>query len=292
MWLGYQFRDSLLAGAETNHPAYYVVDISGGPDASSYPLSAGDSLPEDFNTNTCRSGRIILKWIEPNTFAMGQAGIATPTNEVTFSEGFYAGIFEITQAQWENVMGPSTFHFDDRSDHPAEMVSWEDIRGDSSVHDWPTVKTVAEDSFMGRLSARTDARFRFDLPTEAQWECACRAGTTTLWSFGDSKEPIGDSAWYRRNALKRTHQVGTKQQNAWGFFDLHGNVWEWCLDRYGSYTPGAKTDPTGATEGWYRVWRGGGWDVGEPLLRSAHRHGGLPSSRGSHAGFRVVMSIP
>ena len=281
-----------MAGTEITHQAYYVVDISGGPDATSYPLSMSDSLPDDFATNTCRSGRIILKWVEPNTFTMGQTGIATPTHEVTLSEGFYMGIFEITQAQWENVMGPSTFHFEDRSDHPADTVSWEDIRGESDLHDWPEVRTVARDSFMGKLSTKTGARFRFDLPTEAQWEYVCRGGTATLWSFGDSEESIGDSAWYRRNAFKATHQVGTKQPNAWGFFDLHGNVWEWCLDRYGSYTNEAQTDPTGAASGNYRVWRGGGWDVGEPLLRSAHRHGGRPSSRGIHAGFRAVMSTP
>jgi formylglycine-generating enzyme required for sulfatase activity len=269
---------------------YYVIDLSGGPEAASYPASPLEELPADFNSKLFKSDKLILKWIEPGTFRMGQILEATPIHEVTLSHGFYMGLFELTQAQWKNVMGTSPFHFKDKPDHPAEMISWEDLRGDSKSHDWPSTTTCSPDSFMGKLSARTDAPLLFDLPTEAQWEYACRAGTDTRWSFGNDRDLSDDHVWSNDNADDSTQETGSKKPNPWGLYDMHGNVWEWCLDRFGSYPRDPQIDPTGATTGWYRVWRGGGWECYYDLARSAHRNGGVPSSQGFHLGCRLVMN--
>ncbi len=269
------------------HPAYYVVDISGGAEAASYPATAHESLPEDAGSEIYKTGKIILKWRGPGSFTMGQSKIATPSRKVTLSGGFYIGIYEITQAQWANVMGAHEFNFADEASNPAESVSWEDIRGAQSGHDWPAEREVAAASFMGRLSAKAGKELLFDLPTEAQWEYACRAGTETEWGFGDD-EDVDEYAWTNENSEKATNEVGTLKPNGWGLYDMHGNIAEWCLDRFGSYTAGAQTDPTGAATGWYRIWRGGGWDVSDYLVRSAHRAGDVPSSRFIHVGFRLA----
>ena len=286
LWTAYS-RDA-QTGA---HPApYYVIDLSGGPNAASYPATPLDSIPEDLASKSWKFDKLILKWIEPGSFSMGQALETTPIHEVTLSRGFYMGVFELTQAQWRNVMGSKPFHFPGNPARPAEMISWEDLRGEQAAHDWPSIEKSDPDSFMGRLNARTDLPFVFDLPTEAQWEYACRAGTETRWSFGNDHEVASDYIWHSDNADDCTREVGTKEPNAWGLYDMHGNVWEWCLDRFGSYPQASQTDPTGAATGWFRVWRGGGWDVFFDAARSAHRNGGRPETRAFHVGCRVVMS--
>jgi formylglycine-generating enzyme required for sulfatase activity len=132
----------------------------------------------------------------------------------------------------------------------------------------------------------------YRLPTEAEWEYACRAGTTTKYSFGDDDTQLGDYAWFSKNSRDRTHPVGGKKPNAWGLYDMHGNVWEWCQDWYGAYPSGTVTDPTGATSGSDRVNRGGSWDLTALICRSTHRYGGLnPSIRFSSRGFRVCLSL-
>jgi formylglycine-generating enzyme required for sulfatase activity len=127
------------------------------------------------------------------------------------------------------------------------------------------------------------------LPTEAEWEYACRAGTQTAYSFGDSESELADYAWYGPNSGRTTHPVGSKKPNAWGLYDMHGNVSEWCQDWYGSYPSGSVTDPTGPYSGSHRVSRGGGWD-GISVCRSAIRLWGRPGYRGSDIGFRVLRS--
>ena len=147
--------------------------------------------------------------------------------------------------------------------------------------------------FCLKLSAlpeeRTAGRF-YQLPTEAQWEYACRAGTTTEYSFGDDESKLGDYAWYKSNSGSKTHPVGQKKPNAWGLYDMHGNVWEWCQDWHGDYAGRAVTNPSGANLGSSRVFRGGSWFGPAGLCRSAGRYWINPLGRYNHFGFRVSLS--
>jgi len=198
-------------------------------------------------------------WIEPGTFAMGSLPSEPdrnadegPQREVTILRGFWLGKYEITQTQWEGVMGsnPSFFNGPDR---PVERISWHDVR-----------------DFIARLNAVGEEIFR--LPTEAEWEYACRAGTTTRWSFGDDESSLPDYAWYSgNNSPDETKDVGEKRPNPWGLHDMHGNVAEWCQDWYGSYSSSAQTDPTGPASGSARVPRGGDYDNRARGVRSAYR---------------------
>jgi formylglycine-generating enzyme required for sulfatase activity len=129
-----------------------------------------------------------------------------------------------------------------------------------------------------------------DLPTEAQWEYAARAGTTTAWSFGDDEAALGEHAWYDKNADGKPHPVAQKQPNPWGLYDMHGNLWEWVADRYGSYPEGAQTDPAGPQDGVYRVLRGGSFGDWAVVTRSASRIRGDPEDRNVNDGFRCARA--
>ena len=135
---------------------------------------------------------------------------------------------------------------------------------------------------------------KYRLPTEAEWEYACRAGSTTRFCFGDGDGQLGSYAWYTKNAYdigeKYAHGVGTKQPNVWGLYDMHGNVWEWCEDWYGDYPSGSVTDPTGPTTRSSRVFRGGSWSGYARRCRSANRSWCTPGSRGHDLGFRLAFS--
>jgi formylglycine-generating enzyme required for sulfatase activity len=130
----------------------------------------------------------------------------------------------------------------------------------------------------------------YRLPTEAEWEYSCRAGTTTEYSFGDRESELGDYAWYDENSGGTTHPVGGKKPNPWGLYDMHGNVWEWCQDWHDYYPSGPVTDPTGPVSGSLRVGRGGNWISISDYCRSADRIWRTPDSRLSHYGFRVLRS--
>jgi formylglycine-generating enzyme required for sulfatase activity len=219
-----------------------------------------------------------FKLIPAGTFTMGDASgddDETP-HEVTLTQPFKMGVHEVTQAQYEQVMGvnPSTFK---GANNPVEMVSWEDA--------------VEFCRRLSELPAEKAAGNVYRLPTEAEWEYACRAGTTTKYSFGDDDSGLGDYAWHSENSDKKPHPVGSKLPNAWGLYDMHGNVSEWCQDWYVDYPSGSVTDPRGATSGSYRVLRGGSWPYTAGDCRSAGRNGFfLPSDRSSFLGFRVVRS--
>ncbi len=204
-----------------------------------------------------------------------------PAHEVTISKPFYMGIYEVTQAQWKAVMGTEPWkgeqYVKEGPNYAATYVSWDDA--------------VA---YCKKLSEKEGKTYR--LPTEAQWEYACRAGTKTMWSFGNDEKALGDYAWYEKNAYnageKYAHQVGLKKPNAFGLYDMHGNVWEWCTDWYvpGSYSKTRQADPVGPASGDARVQRGGGWSSAVKRCRSAARIGRSPSDyRGSYLGFRVVL---
>jgi formylglycine-generating enzyme required for sulfatase activity len=204
-------------------------------------------------------------------------------HQVTISKDYYLGVTEVTQGQYEKVMGTNPSHFQkrvirksDSSMYPVEQVSWED-----AVEFCKKLSDLPEEKAAGRV---------YRLPTEAEWEYACRAGSKTAYSFGESSESLADYAWFDGNSNNQTHPVGEKKANAWGLYDMHGNVWEWCSDWYGEYPKGAVSDPVGPREGSDRVHRGGSWSGVAALCRSARRGGGDPSNRFNDIGFRVALS--
>jgi formylglycine-generating enzyme required for sulfatase activity len=195
-----------------------------------------------------------------------------PAHEVTLSTPYYIGRCEVTQEQYQQVMGNNPSYFKGR-DLPVEQVSWEDAQ-----------------EFCKKTSEKTGWVVR--LPTEAEWEHACRAGTKTTYCTGDAEADLDRATWYGKNGGNTTHPAGQKAQNAWGVHDMHGNVWEWCADRYADYGTGAVTDPQGPADGAGRVLRGGSW-LGDPgYCRSARRLGRDPGDRFGDFGFRVVGSLP
>jgi hypothetical protein len=175
--------------------------------------------------------------------------------------GFSVGVHEVTQSQYEQVMGSNPSEFKG-ANNPVEKVSWDDA--------------VAFCAKLSSLPAEVAAGRVYRLPTEAEWEYACRAGTTTEYSFGDDASKLGEYAWFRDNSNGTTHAVGEKRPNAWGLYDMHGNVWEWCSDG----------------EGPNRVDRGGSWSFAAAYCRSAIRYSIVPSNRTFNCGFRLALSSP
>jgi len=221
--------------------------------------------------------------IRPGKFMMGspasepgRSKIESPLHEVTISKPFYMGVTEVTQAQYEAVMGTNPSEFKGPT-NPVDSVSWNDAT-----------------EFCKKLSEKTRQIVR--LPTEAEWEYACRAGNESEFSFGDDPSALGDYAWHGRNSGMRSHPVGQKKPNAWGLYDMQGNVWEWCAD-WDWYTSkasreGPATDPSGPATGELRVWRGGSYDYGPEAFRCAFRYGSRPAHRENHSGFRCAMTLP
>lgn len=269
---------------------YCVIDLSGGSDAKSYPVSyllRAATLSRW--TDEYRTTKLVLRHIPAGMFIMG-GGSSDGSRRVTLTKPFYMGVFEITQRQWELVMGSwpgsspsSSYGLGDA--YPAYDVSYNDIRGSSSGARWPASSAVDASSFLGRLRAKTG--LDFDLPTEAQWEYACRAGTATTYYWGDAMD--GAYAWYWNNSGSKTHPVGTKKPNAWGLYDMSGNVWEWCRDWYGTLAYGA--DPVGSASGSYRVKRGGGWNSDSGICTSSYWGSNVPSYRNDISGFRLVRVL-
>ncbi len=193
-----------------------------------------------------------------------------PQHRIRITKPFYMGKFLVTQEQWEAVMGDNPSRFKGPK-NPVEQVRWDDCQ-----------------KFLKKLNEKVGGG-RFSLPTEAQWEYACRAGSTTRYCFGDAESGLGDYAWYDKNSDIKTHPVGEKKPNAWGLYDMHGNVWEWCQDWYdgGYYATSPADDPTGPATGSARVIRGGYWSDGIRFCRSALRDGSRPGYRDCILGLRV-----
>jgi len=217
-----------------------------------------------------RGVMFVLVLIPPGSFMMGSDqgdNDEKPVRMVTISQPFYLGKCEVTQAQWKKVMdsNPSKFKGAKR---PVENVSWDDCQ-----------------KFIEKLNSMGFGTFR--LPTEAEWEYACRAGT-----MDDYAGNLDEMAWYDKNNDGKTRPVGTKKANSWGVHDMHGNVWEWCQDWYGAYSYEVRTDPKGAANGSYRVIRGGCWADDASFSRSAYRAWRGSWSRNSYLGFRIVRTIP
>jgi formylglycine-generating enzyme required for sulfatase activity len=211
-----------------------------------------------------------------------------PQHKVRITKPFYLGVTEVTQEQYEKVMGKNPSYFCktgegankvkeiDTSNFPVEQVTWDDAV-----------------EFCKKLSAREGQTYR--LPTEAEWEYACRAGSTTRYCFGDDRLQLGEYAWFAYEWVGpssdlHSHSVGKKKPNAWGLHDMHGNVWEWCQDWYESdyYAESPTEDPPGPSTGSSRVYRGGGWYSDAWLCQSSYRFGFRPSLRNFSLGFRVA----
>jgi formylglycine-generating enzyme required for sulfatase activity len=206
-----------------------------------------------------------------------------PRHHVRITKPFYLGMYPVTQAEYEKVMGvnPSATKLagKDTSRHPVERLNWDEAM-----------------EFCHKLSTMPSeqaAAHSYRLPTEAQWEYACRAGTTTRWYTGDDEAEVMDAAWFYTNAQGMEHPVGEKKPNAWGLYDMHGNVWQWCQDWYDKdyYVKSPADDPAGPPDGSERVRRGGGWDGMAGIGRSACRFSREPAGKISGLSFRPSLVL-
>jgi formylglycine-generating enzyme required for sulfatase activity len=209
--------------------------------------------------------------IPAGTFQMGSsdsdAYADKPVHTVRLTQPFYLGKYEVTQSQWQAVMGNNPSKFTGDPNRPVENVSWDDVQ-----------------EFIRRLNTR-EGGATYRLPTEAEWEYAARAGTTTHWSFGDDESQLGRYAW---DYDGETHPVGQLQPNPWGLYDMHGNVGEWVQDWYGHYASGTAVDPAGPSSGSERVTRGGCWFGPTSHCRSADRAFTPPGIRVNRLGFLLL----
>jgi len=228
-----------------------------------------------------------MVYIPPCTFLMGSPSSEKDRDgdetqhKVTLTKGFYLGETEVIQGQWRAVMGHNPARFQDCGDDcPVEQVSWEDCQ-----------------EFIKRLNQK-EGTDKYRLPTEAEWEYACRAGSTSAFANGDitetgcGREPnLHKMGWYCGNADNKTHPVAKKDPNNWGLYDMHGNVWEWCQDWSGDYHSGHVTDPEGLSMRSRRVHRGGSWYLRAGACRSANRHSNSPGFRCRRLGFRLARIL-
>ena len=288
---------------------YMIVDLEGSSTEPTYL----DEPPSGSWGSSHKTSQMVFRKVAAGSFTMGSPasepgrGNGETEHTVTFTNDFYLGLFEVTQAQWLNVAGglnPSYFSetnsFFGTDARPVEQVSYENIRGAYAKANWPTQRNPTSDSFMGVLRNSTRL-FTADLPTEAQWEYACRAGTA-----GATAGDADSVAWYTVNGGGETHDVGTKVPNAWGLYDMHGNVAEICLDWFRDDGPGAsaQTNPVGPNNSGnllpIRVMRGGAYNSALTDIRSAFRDrtyvtnyvtgaGEVRSNILRQAGFRVAV---
>ena len=273
-------------------PLSPIVTTPSAPRVPSMPMTVSEDLPEEYTNSIGMK----LKLIPAGEFVMGgpeDEAYVDPESRFRYSLGwdarqhrvritklYYLGVHEVTQGQWEQLMGSRPWegeeYVKEGSDYPATYVSWEDAT-----------------EFCERLSEKEGREYR--LPTEAQWEYAYRAGTTTRYSFGDDLSDLGSYAWFGENAWdvneKYAHRVGQKRANPWGLYDMHGNVWEWCQDWYDSdyYENSPVNDPAGPTTGSSRVVRGGGWGGFPSQCLAVCRSGSEPDNQDNDNGFRVVQ---
>ncbi|HAR66239.1 MAG TPA: hypothetical protein DCR55_08520 [Lentisphaeria bacterium] len=287
---------------------YLVVDVAEGPDARAYPVIAYNSAPPDLGGNDeYRKTKIVLRRMAKGRFIMGdddaETQLKAPAHNVVLSKDYYMGVYEVTQRQWERVMGSTPAKHAGEM-RPVDSVDWNLIRGGT----WPSGHPAVV-SFMGVLRAKaripnSSASLPFDLPTEAQWEYACRAGTSKDFHLprpqgtdcsakaNDADPALEPLGWYVANCMdpeNRGHRVvGRKIGNAWGLYDMHGNVYEWCLDWYGNYETKA-VDPVGSTIQMYRVFRGGSWfDQARDCVASSRKNN-TPDFLSQDLGFRVSL---
>jgi sulfatase modifying factor 1 len=250
-----------------------------------FPVYAQDKkdLPKHYTNNIGMK----FVWIPPGTFLMGtpKEEVGRDPNEtqhkVTMTKGFYMGVYTVTQEQWQEVMGNNPSYFKGEKNLPVETVSWDDSQ-----------------DFLKKLREKDKDKKGYRLPTEAEWEYACRAGTTTPFHFGETIST--DQANYRGDLVygngkkgayrQKTMPVGSFPANAWGLYDMHGNGFQWCQDWYGDYPQNDTVDPRGPENGQDRVLRGGSWYLGPVHCRSAFRARARSGERYYLFGFRVCFS--
>jgi formylglycine-generating enzyme required for sulfatase activity len=288
------FRFGLRPDARFGNFGFRVCLVPGPEPAAAATMTApGEPLRSEGRAEHGRPWPLELVPIKPGSFLMGslesEAGRSNdegPQTRVTITREFSMGKYLVTQEQYEAVMGNNPSSFKGTPNLPVESVSWLDAT-----------------NFCARLTERERQAGRlpegkvYRLPTEAEWEYACRAGTTTRFSFGDDPQgtEVGKYAWYDGNSGRQTHPVGTKLPNPWGLYDMHGNVFEWCQAWYSDSLPGGSvTDPQGASSGTSRALRGGSWSYSARYCRSACRVGYWnrlwPVVHYRCLGFRVCLA--
>ena len=303
-------KDAQFDASFVRLPAeYMIIDVSGGPSAETYPVTLTSAVPEGgFNQSAYKGSKIVLLKIPAGTFMAGSPEgewmrdpRTEPLHRVTITKPFYLGIFEVTQAQYTNVMGTAVACAFPGDFNPRDKVSYNDVR-------------MGSDSFMGRLRSKCrmkrsdgvadDVLDGLDLPTEWQWEYACRAGTTTPYNSG-VKLSSGSSQYetelaklglFKANNSNggKTTTVGSYNPNAWGLYDMHGNVWEWCRDSMDNgnrvlVPPADERDPVTVLKTDYNIHRGGCCLEESNSCRSAVRGGDSANYQSNYGGFRVCL---
>jgi formylglycine-generating enzyme required for sulfatase activity len=200
-------------------------------------------------------------------------------HSVTLSRDFWLHKYEVTQGEYASVMGKNPSQFPGDTNRPVEKLSYFDAVAYCSA------VTKHE-----REAGRLPPGYAYRLPSEAEWEYACRAGTTNFFSFGDAVAEADQYAWTLENSEGTTHPIGQKRPNPWGLYDMHGNVWEWCNDWFAPYPAAELTDPSGPTNSKFKVFRGGGWNQAIEFARSANRFMMAPSNGIHFVGFRLALS--
>jgi formylglycine-generating enzyme required for sulfatase activity len=313
---------------------YMVIDLSGGKDAEKYPVTYLSDVPKGGWTDEYKTDKLVLRKILAGTFEMGSpknetgrpyfdanSVLAETQHSVMLTHDFYIGVFEVTQRQWELVMGDRPSKFANEACYATRPVekgaNYQTIRRDGIDLEkpWPESHSVPASTFLGRLREKTGLS-NFDLPTEAQWEYACRAGSSKalnnnrdLKENKESDKELGKLGRYKINsgavgnkyspdsdATKGTAKVGSYLPNAWGLYDMHGNVWEWCLDRIKRYEGGECTDPQGGAvkplpDGGNFIRRGGGYSSTAVECRAATRNYNYFQNAYGAVGFRLAMTL-
>lgn len=235
----------------------------------------------NLETLTSSSSCMEFVLIPPGEFDVGspsaemdRSDYESPTHKVTIKNPFYMGKSSVTQKQWKMIMGNNPSHFKGE-DRPVEMVSWNEVQ-----------------EFIKKLNA-AESTDKYRLPSEAEWEYVCRAGTQTRYSFGDDESKLNEYAWYAENSGSKTHPICRKKPNSWGLYDMHGNVWEWVQDKWHEKYNVPPSDGNAWEEGncFDRVSRGGSWYCNVGFCRSAGRFRRAPESLFSNLGFRLLREL-